>query len=47
MEKNPPISIENEGLAADNRQLGAPEFGSLLALRLRGTALTVSTVCYS
>ena len=35
------------GLAADNRQLGAPEFGSILASGRCGMALTVSAVCCS
>jgi hypothetical protein len=33
--------------AAANRQLGATEFGSLLASGLCGMALTVSAVCCS
>jgi len=34
-------------LAADNRQLGVPEFGSILASGLCDVALTVSAVCCS
>jgi hypothetical protein len=34
-------------VAADNRQLGVPEFGSILASRPFGVALTVDAVCYS
>jgi hypothetical protein len=36
-----------QGLAADNRQLGVPDFGSILALGDRAIALTVSAVCCS
>ena len=37
-------SDAQQGLAADNRQLGVPEFGSILAPGLCGMALAVSAV---
>ena len=36
-----------QGLAADNKQLGVPEFGNILATGLCGIALTVGAVCCS
>jgi hypothetical protein len=42
-----PSRAAQQGLAADNRQLGVPGFGSVLASGLCGMALTVSAVCCS
>ncbi len=43
----PTSRAAQQGLAADNRQLGVPEFSSILASGLCGIALTVSAVCCS